>query len=123
MIKRWVLATGLFLMAMTMGVSSFAHHGWRWTADGNFELTGVIVAVRLGNPHGELTVDAEGEEWLVEIGQPFRNERAGLSPDMLAEGVEVIASGHRSANAEDRLMKAERLTIDGQLFDLYPDRD
>jgi hypothetical protein len=59
---------------------AMAHHGWRWTTGGNIELTGVITSAQLGNPHGVLTVDADGEIWRVEVGQPWRNERAGLKP-------------------------------------------
>jgi uncharacterized protein DUF6152 len=104
-----------------------AHHGWGWATGEEFELTGVIKAVKLGNPHGEMTVDAKGdfagEEWVVEIGQPWRNEQAGLTEAMLAAGTEVTAHGHRSANPDARLMKAEWLEIDGTKHDLYPDRE
>lgn len=99
-----------------------AHHGWGWATDEEFEITGRIKAVRLGNPHGELTLDVDGEDWIVEIGQPWRNERAGLTEEILSEGTEVTAHGHRSADAADRLMKAERLVIAGQDYNLYPDR-
>lgn len=100
-----------------------AHHGWRWTASGNFELTGIIRESRLGMPHGELTVDVEGEMWTVEVGQPWRNERAGLTDEMLSVGKEITASGGRSSDAEEKLLKAERITIAGKLYELYPNRD
>lgn len=99
-----------------------AHHGWRWTAKGEFELSGVITAARLGMPHGILTVDAEGEIWTVEVGQPWRNEAAGVTDSMLAVGVEIVALGHRSANETERRMKAEKLKIGETLHDLYPNR-
>jgi hypothetical protein len=114
---------GLLSVALGLGPAAWAHHGWRWTEDGNFELTGVITAVRLGNPHGILEVDAEGVIWIVEVGQPWRNERAGLTDDMLVEGVEITASGGRSADHSENRMKAERVTIDGTVYNLYPDRD
>jgi Family of unknown function (DUF6152) len=101
---------------------SWAHHGWGWATDKEFELTGKITGVKLGNPHGELHLDANGEAWLVEIGQPWRNERAGLTEDLLAVGTEVTAHGHRSANPDEKLMKAERLVIAGKDYNLYPDR-
>lgn len=118
----------LTLCALTIAIvisatAAFAHHGWRWTADGNFELTGLITKAELGNPHGVLTLDADGEIWTVEVGQPWRNERAGLTDDMLATGKEITASGQRAADAEEKLMKAERIIISGKLYDLYPDRD
>lgn len=99
-----------------------AHHGWGWATDEEFALTGRIKAVQLGNPHGELTLDAKGEDWVVEIGQPWRNERAGLTESVLAIGATVTAHGHRSANKSERLMKAERIVIAGKDHNLYPDR-
>lgn len=119
-----------FLLGMTaMAVAAasagpaWAHHGWRWTADGNFEVTGIIKSAQLGNPHGVLTLDVDGEEWIAEVGQPWRNERAGLKDDMLVPGVTVTVSGHRAADATDRKVKAERVIIDGTTYDLYPGRD
>jgi hypothetical protein len=119
--RAMVMGLGAVLTAGTARVA-LAHHGWRWTEDGNFELTGVITEARLGNPHGILEVDAEGEAWIVEVGQPWRNERAGLTDDMLAPGVEITASGGRSADHDENRMKAERLTIAGTLYELYPER-
>ncbi len=108
--------------ALALAGPASAHHGWRWTDGGEFELTGLIMEVRLGNPHGELTIDADGEVWLAEIGQPYRNEAAGLTEDMLTPGTEVTILGERSANPDEKLVKAERVTIDGKNYDLYPDR-
>ncbi len=99
-----------------------AHHGWGWATDQEFELTGRIAGVRLGNPHGELDLDVDGKIWVVEIGQPWRNERAGLTAELLQAGTEVTAHGHRSANPDQRVMKAERLVIAGRDYDLYPNR-
>lgn len=99
-----------------------AHHGWRWTGNGDFELTGIITGVRLGNPHGELTLDANGEIWTAEIGQPWRNEQARLTGDLLAPGTEVTILGKRHADPEKLLVKAEAVTIAGKTYVLYPDR-
>lgn len=118
-----------FLASMALGLGfaatapARAHHGWRWTSDGNFELTGVIREARLGNPHGILEVDAEDERWIVEVGQPWRNERAGLTDELLTAGQEIVVSGQRAAEETELRMKAERITIAGVLYDLYPNRD
>jgi hypothetical protein len=101
---------------------AFAHHGWAWAEDEEFTLSGVIRAVRLGNPHGELDVEAGDGLWTAEIGQPYRNERAGLTEDLLAPGTQVTLEGHRSRDPDERLMKAERVIIAGRLYNLYPDR-
>ena len=116
--RRFVLTGTLAALA----TPALAHHGWRWTDNGEFELTGVITATRLGNPHGLLTIDADGETWTAEVGQPWRNERAGLTDAMLAPGVEVTILGERHADPAQRVVKAEVVVIDGERHVLYPDR-
>lgn len=100
-----------------------AHHGWAWTTGENIELTGTITEVSLGNPHGELTMDVDGTLWTVEVGQPWRNSRAGIEDGDLAEGVVLTVSGEPSADPDEKLLKVERLWIDGVQYDLYPGRD
>lgn len=99
-----------------------AHHGWGWATDQEFEITGTVVSIRLGNPHGEVTLDVDGEQWVIEVGQPWRNQRAGLTEALLSEGRELTVHGHRSAREGERLVKAERIVIEGKEFNLYPDR-
>jgi hypothetical protein len=99
-----------------------AHHGWGWATAEEFELTGAITAVKLGNPHGEVTLEVNGEKWIVEIGQPWRNDNAGITPKLLTKGQVITAHGHRSAKKAQRLMKAERIVVNGKSHNLYPDR-
>jgi Family of unknown function (DUF6152) len=131
--KEWQMGSNsiqrgwlVLLIAAAVGVffahGVMAHHGWAWTSDKEFTLTGKITAVRLGNPHGEVTLDAAGEQWIVEVGQPWRNKRAGLSDELLSVGRIITVHGHRHAKESERLMKAERVVIDGKSYDLYPDR-
>ena len=116
--STWVaLVVGIFV---AQGV--LAHHGWGWATDEEFEISGKITNVRLGNPHGEVTLDVKGDKWIIEVGQPWRNERAGLTPELLKVGQLVTVHGHRSAKESERLVKAERVIIDGKSYDLYPDR-
>ena len=112
------LAVCVFLAQAAM-----AHHGWGWATDEEFEITGKITNVRLGNPHGEVTLDVKGEKWLIEVGQPWRNERAGLTTDLLSVGRLITVHGHRSAKESEKLVKAERVIIDGKSYNLYPDRE
>ncbi|SFU54094.1 DUF6152 family protein [Halomonas korlensis] len=111
-----------FLVMALLGVlwlhtPATAHHGW--TGGETIELTGTITAARLGNPHGELTLDVEGDSWTIEVGQPWRNARAGLEDGDLAEGVELRVSGE---HAGERLLKAEQLWIGDRHHVLYPGR-
>ena len=123
MLRRAVMS-GIALLAVFAATitSAWAHHGWRWTEDGRFELTGVVEDAALGNPHGVLTLDVDGEKWTVEVGQPWRNERAGLTDAMLAPGAELTIVGKRSADADEHRVKAERVVIGGTNHDLYPER-
>ena len=112
---------GLLLMGVGLS-AALAHHGWRWTKDGQFELTAVVEKAELGNPHGVLMMNADGTKWEVEVGQPWRNERAGLTDAMLAKGATLVIVGKRSADAKERRVKAERIIIGGKNFDLSPER-
>lgn len=119
--KTWLTMMALAVCSLAVH-SALAHHGWGWATDEEFEITGKISGVKLGNPHGEVTLNVGGDEWLVEVGQPWRNERAGLSKDLLSIGRLITVHGHRSAKRTERLVKAKRLIIDGKNYDLYPDR-
>jgi hypothetical protein len=99
-----------------------AHHGWGWATGEEFELAGTVKSVRQGNPHGIMMLAARSGEWTVEIGQPWRNRQAGLTPQLLRPGTQLLVHGHRSARKGERLMKAERIVIAGKSYNLYPDR-
>ena len=121
-LKRLPAALITLLAAIFLAQPVWAHHGWGWATAEEFQLTGEIAAVRLGNPHGEVTLNVKGEKWIVEVGQPWRNDNAGLSPKLLSKGQVITAHGHRSAKKGERLMKAERVVINGKSYNLYPDR-
>lgn len=121
--RRKFLGFTLGMVALALAVPpSRAHHGWAWATDEEFALTGKIVRAKLGNPHGEVTIEADGARWLVEVGQPWRNQRAGLTDSLLNVGRVITVHGHRSAKQGERLLKAERVVIDGKSYNLYPDR-
>ena len=118
----------LFITVLALGLMAplagpLAHHGWSWTTGGNIDLTGIIRDVRLGNPHGVLKIDVEGEEWTAEVGQPWRNERAGLEDGDLVAGVEIRVVGEPAADVSERLIKVERLYLGEREYILYPGRD
>ncbi len=124
-LKKWpARKLHLLLTVALVGFAglSHAHHGWSWTKDGSFQLIGVVAKATLGNPHGVLVMNAKGEKWIVEVGQPWRNERVGLTDAMLAPGAELTLVGKRSVDPKEKKMKVERVIIKGRPFDLYPDR-
>ena len=124
MLNRRIFVVGAGAIALIGATGAVrAHHGWTWAEGENFELTAVIKSAKLGNPHGLLTVDVKGKEWTVEVGQPWRNARAGLKDSMLVKGVELTFQGHRAKEKNVLRMKAERVIIMGKLYNLYPDRE
>lgn len=120
--RKFCLVLGAFGAAVVLAQAAWAHHGWGWATAEEFQLTGEITAVRLGNPHGEVTLNVNGERWVVEVGQPWRNDHAGLKPELLSKKQVITAHGHRSLKKGERLMKAERVVINGKSYNLYPDR-
>jgi len=116
--RHLLLAT----LAASAASPALAHHGWRWTEDGTFVLTGVIREIYLGNPHAHLDVDVDGESWRVELAPPYRTRAAGFVEDSAAPGDEVEAFGNRSADAGERRMKAVRIVVGGRTYDVYPRR-
>ncbi|MCR9073770.1 MAG: DUF6152 family protein [Alphaproteobacteria bacterium] len=122
-LRRAVLTSSAIFLLCAAALPAAAHHGWSWTTGGNIKLTGLIREARLGNPHGELKVDADGEIWTVEVGQPWRNERAGLTDADFAVGNELTIVGEPAADPARKVLKAERILIDGQEYPLYPSRN
>ncbi len=114
-------AGGIAMIAL-MSVSAAAHHGWSWTEDGFFELKGTISGIYIGNPHATLDVDVEGETWRVELAPPSRTTAAGFTEEVAAVGDEVTAIGNRSRESTEPRMKAVRIVVRGETYDVYPYR-
>lgn len=112
----------VLLAALFMSAPAAGHHGWGWAETELTELTGRVTDVRLGNPHGEVDLKVDGEIWTVQVGQPWRNDRAGLTAKRLERGVELTVMGNVSNREDARVVKAVRVTIDGRHHDLYPGR-
>jgi hypothetical protein len=102
--------------------TALAHHGWSWTQDGFFQLEGVIAEIYIGNPHATLDVDVEGTVWRVELAPPSRTIAAGFTEEAASVGDEVTAIGNRSQDDGENRMKAVRLIVNGQTYDVYPYR-
>lgn len=121
MTRPWTIAAAV-LIGLTSAAPLAAHHGWGWATGEEFELAGTVKTVRHGNPHGTMRLATRSGDWTVEIGQPWRNEQAGISAKLLRPGTRLLVHGHRSARKSERLMKAERIVIAGKSYNLYPDR-
>jgi hypothetical protein len=52
-----------------------------------------------------------------------RTAAAGLTKDVIPVGATVTASGHRHLDAATLEIKTQRLTWNGRVFDVYPERN
>ena len=121
--RRILMSGGLTAgLALLAAGPTLAHHGWSWTADGFFELEGIIKEIYIGNPHATLDVDVEGEIWRVELAPPSATMRAGFTEDVAKIGDEVTALGNRSRDETEKRMKAVRVIVNGKTYDVYPSR-
>lgn len=117
-----LLASALAGASVTLAAPSFAHHGWSWAEAEETTLQATITAISLAPPHPELTVtDAEGREWVIELGNPGRTTRAGFVEGTAQVGDTVTILGNRALDGQP-LMKAVRITLNGTNYDFYPER-
>ncbi len=93
-------------IAFALAGPALAHHGWSWTEDGFFELTGTITAIAYGNPHPTLDVDAEGETWRVDLATPRATANAGFMEDS-------AKVGDTGGGAREPLARPERTPHEG----------
>lgn len=63
-----------------------------------------------------------GTVWFVELSNPSQTARAGFTATSAKPGDIVIVLGNRDKDASKNHMKAVRVTIGGQTYDLYPER-
>ncbi|OEO29847.1 hypothetical protein VW23_023990 [Devosia insulae DS-56] len=117
----------ILLLAMALGAAmpvlpALAHHGWAWTEEELFELTGTVKSVFVGNPHATLDLEVEGVVWRVELAPPGPTVASGFTEETVKPGDEVVALGNRSLDPNEKRMKAVRVTVGGKAYDIYPTR-
>lgn len=120
MISRHMLGAVAVASVLTIATSAAAHHGWSWAQDEQSEVTGTIESISFAPPHPSLVVEIDGETWDIELGNPNQTQRAGFVEGEAEVGDEVTILGHRSLDESEMLIKAVRITIGGQNYDLYP---
>jgi hypothetical protein len=120
LIDRRTLIVGA-AAGMLAATTAFAHHGWAWTEDTPFTLTGIIEEIYIGNPHVTLKVRAEDGVWDVDLAPLSRSVAAGFDESAAKVSDEVTLIGFRSRDHDERHMKAARVIVNGNTYDVYPD--
>lgn len=99
-------------------VAAQAHHGWgSYEASTPMTIEAEVESLVWENPHGQLTLQHEGEMWHVTLAPLSRMQLRGLSRDMLEAGKVVAAEGYPSRTNPNE-MRAERLIVDGETYEL-----
>ena len=112
------------VMAVAMAAPVSAHHGWSEYQEEQSEITGTLATpVSLAGPHATAQVEVGEELWDVVLAPSPRTAAAGLTEDAIPVGATVTASGHRHLDAGTLEIKTERLTYNGKVFDVYPERN
>jgi hypothetical protein len=101
------------------GTAAWAHHGWSsYDASTVLTIEAPILTARYQNPHSDITLkDQAGKKWHVILAPPSRMERRGIAKDALVAGKTVTVVGYPSRNVDGE-MRAERMTIDGNVIEL-----
>ena len=124
-----VLLWGMILFGVA--VPGWAHHSFAaaYDLDEAVTVTGVIVRVRLTNPHSWFFLDVEGdagevERWSFEAGTPSGMIRNGYKPDVIKAGARVTIRGFRAHDASQTMgMLRELVTADGTSYGLFGPRE
>jgi hypothetical protein len=123
--SNWVTILGaIVLLAVAMAAPVSAHHGWSEYQDEQFEITGTLATpVSLAGPHATTQVRVDDELWDIVLAPSTRTAAAGLTEDAIPVGATVTASGHRHLDEATLEIKTERLTWNGTVFNVYPERN
>ena len=123
--SNWVtILAAIVLMAAVTAAPVSAHHGWSEYQDEQSEITGTLATpVSLAGPHATAQIRVGEDLWDVVFAPSTRTAAAGLTEDAVPVDATVTASGHRHLDEATLEIKTERLTWNGRVFDVYPERN
>ena len=123
--KRKALTVLVASIALiVVAIPAFAHHSFAAAYDTTNPITvkGVIVQVRLENPHSWFFLDVKGpdgklERWSFEAGTPSGMIRNGFKPGVIKAGTEVTIKGFHARDLTQKVgMLSELTTADGKVY-------
>lgn len=115
------------LLSLGAGVPAWAHHSFAAAFDMKQPVTvqGVVVEVRLENPHSWFFLDVKDaggkvDRWAFEAGTPSGMIRNGFKPSIIKAGAEVTIKGFRAKDPSQKMgMLSELVTADGTVYGLF----
>jgi hypothetical protein len=121
-----MLAGAVLAAAVVLSpVAGLAHHGWGGNATEEFELSGVVeTPVSLAGPHATMKIrSGDGQIWDITLAPPPRTSASGLKEGVIPVGAKVTVHGHRNRDRNRFEVKTERVSWNGKVYAVYPDRD
>ena len=116
-----LLSSGLAVAFMA--TAALAHHGWSWAESDQIELTGTVKKVVIAPPHPTIDLTAtDGVDWHIELGNPRQTERSGFNAESAKPGDTITVLGNRSLDADEKRLKAVKVTVGEKVYEIYPDR-
>jgi Family of unknown function (DUF6152) len=113
----------LLTFVVITAASVAAHHGWAGYSEEEFEITGTLeTQVSLAGAHGTMKIRVDGQVWDITLAPPARVQGAGLTSASIPLGAKVTVHGHRHRDPKRFEVKTERVTYQGKLYNVYPDR-
>jgi hypothetical protein len=113
----------IWIAGFLVAAPVLAHHGWGGNSEEEFELTGTVEkAVSLDGPHATMKLRVGNQVWDLTLAPPARTESAGLKESTIPLGATVTIHGHRNKDPGKFEVKTERVTYNGKLYNVYPDR-
>ena len=106
-----------FALLLAAGTAS-SHHGWgSYDTAKKFTIEAPVDMLSWQNPHAHIMLKHDNASWEITLAPITRMVRRGLSEEMLKPGTVIAAEGYPSTR-NDHEMRAERLTIEGKVFEL-----
>ncbi len=121
-IRSFAAGSTAIAIAAALAGTAAAHHGWAWAEGEQTTLQGTIETISFAPPHPSLTVMSDDAVWQIDLGNPRQTERSGFAEGSAKVGDAITVLGNKSADENEKLMKAVRITVEGKNFDMYPER-
>ena len=109
---------GLLTAAMLAATPALAHHGWSGYDNSKpITLAGTVTEVSYTYPHATIKLDVSGKPWLAVLAPPSRMSSRGISGGDIKVGTRAAVEGYVSRD-DAAEMRAERITLDGKVYEL-----
>ena len=115
------LTAAALLFALSPTAS--AHHGWGGYETKEFEISGTVdTPLKLAGPHATMKIKVDGQVWALTLAPPNQTVKSGIREAKIPVGATITAHGHRSVDPKNLEIKTERITYNGKVYNVYPDR-